>query len=66
MSRPFVRGLHEVGDDLYAYLQPDGGWGQSNAGLVVDGDATLLLRGERYQTSGGRKRLTRAARPSAR
>jgi len=39
----FVKGLHEVGDGLYAYLQPDGGWGWSNAGLVVDADATLLV-----------------------
>jgi glyoxylase-like metal-dependent hydrolase (beta-lactamase superfamily II) len=39
----YERGLHEIGDGLYAYLQPDGGWGWSNAGLVVDGDATLLV-----------------------
>jgi glyoxylase-like metal-dependent hydrolase (beta-lactamase superfamily II) len=39
----YVKGLHEVGDGLYAYLQPDGGWGWSNAGLVVDGDSTLLV-----------------------
>jgi glyoxylase-like metal-dependent hydrolase (beta-lactamase superfamily II) len=39
----YSRGLQEVGDGLYAYLQPDGGWGQSNAGLVVDGDSTLLI-----------------------
>ncbi|HEY4895861.1 MAG TPA: MBL fold metallo-hydrolase [Solirubrobacteraceae bacterium] len=43
MSRPYTRGLQEVGDGLYAYLQPDGGWGWSNAGLVVDGQDTLLL-----------------------
>ena len=39
----YERGLVEVGDGLYAYLQPDGGWGWSNAGLVVDGDSTLLI-----------------------
>jgi len=39
----YTKGLHEVGDGLYAYLQPDGGWGWSNAGLVVDGDSTLLI-----------------------
>jgi len=39
----YTRGLHEVGDGLYAYLQPDGGWGLSNAGLVVDGECTLLV-----------------------
>ena len=39
----YERGLTEVGDGLYAYLQPDGGWGWSNAGLIVDGDSTLLV-----------------------
>lgn len=39
----YVKGLQEVGDGLYAYLQPDGGWGWSNAGLVADGDSTLLI-----------------------
>src|SRR6476620_9877329 len=43
MGVEYSKGLHEVGDGLYAYLQPDGGWGWSNAGLVVDGDATLLI-----------------------
>jgi cyclase len=39
----YAKGLQEVGDGLYAYLQPDGGWGWSNAGLVVDGERTLLI-----------------------
>jgi glyoxylase-like metal-dependent hydrolase (beta-lactamase superfamily II) len=39
----YTKGLHEVGDGLFAYLQPDGGWGWSNAGLVVDGESTLLI-----------------------
>jgi glyoxylase-like metal-dependent hydrolase (beta-lactamase superfamily II) len=39
----YVKGLQEVGDGLYAYLQPDGGWGWSNAGLIVDGERTLLV-----------------------
>jgi cyclase len=39
----YEKGLHEVGDGLFAYLQPDGGWGWSNAGLVVDGESTLLV-----------------------
>jgi len=39
----YAKGLHEVGDGLYAYLQPDGGWGWSNAGLIVDGEQTLLV-----------------------
>jgi cyclase len=40
---PFTTGLHEVGESIYAYLQPDGGWGWSNAGLIVDGDSALLV-----------------------
>ena len=39
----YVKGLQEGGDGLYVYLQPDGGWGWSNAGLVVDGEHTLLV-----------------------
>src|SRR3981081_3083618 len=39
----YVKGLQEVGEGLYAYLQPDGGWGWSNAGLVADGERTLLI-----------------------
>ncbi len=41
--RSYRQGLHELGDSLYAYLQPDGGWGQSNAGLVCDGEHSLLI-----------------------
>jgi cyclase len=41
--REYGRGLHEVGDGLHVYLQPDGGWGLSNAGLVSDGEETLLI-----------------------
>jgi glyoxylase-like metal-dependent hydrolase (beta-lactamase superfamily II) len=39
----YRRGLHEVADGLYAYLQPDGGWGWSNAGLVTAGGTSLLV-----------------------
>jgi glyoxylase-like metal-dependent hydrolase (beta-lactamase superfamily II) len=39
----YLKGLQEVGDGLYAYLQPDGSWGWSNAGLVTDGECTLLI-----------------------
>ncbi len=39
----YAKGLQEVGDGFYAYLQPDGGWGWSNAGLVVDGERSLLI-----------------------
>jgi glyoxylase-like metal-dependent hydrolase (beta-lactamase superfamily II) len=40
---PFELGLHEVADGCHAYLQPDGGWGYSNAGLVVGDGASLLV-----------------------
>lgn len=46
MARPdwkFTKGLHEVGDGCFAYLQPDGSWGWSNAGLVTCGEASLLV-----------------------
>ena len=39
----YTKGLHEVGAGVFAYLQPDGSWGWSNAGLVVDDDASLLV-----------------------
>ena len=39
----FTRGLHALGDGAWAYLQPDGGWGWSNAGLIVDGEESLLV-----------------------
>ncbi len=43
MGDGYSKGLQEIGDGLYAYLQPDGSWGWSNTGLVVDGESTLLL-----------------------
>ena len=43
MTTPFTLGLHETGEGTYAYLQPDGGWGYSNAGLVVGDGASLLV-----------------------
>jgi cyclase len=43
VTPPFTRGLHEVADGVYAWLQPDGGWGWSNAGLVADGSSALLV-----------------------
>jgi glyoxylase-like metal-dependent hydrolase (beta-lactamase superfamily II) len=38
----FELGLYEVADGVWAYLQPDGSWGYSNAGLVA-GEGTSLL-----------------------
>jgi cyclase len=39
----FTKGLHDFGNGCFGYLQPDGGWGLSNAGLVVDGGESLLV-----------------------
>jgi cyclase len=40
---PYTKGLHDLGNGAWAYLQPDGSWGWSNAGLIVDGEETLLV-----------------------
>jgi cyclase len=42
-TRPFEPGLLDLGNDSWAWLQPDGGWGWSNAGLITDGDEALLV-----------------------
>ncbi|MFO0689147.1 MAG: MBL fold metallo-hydrolase [Myxococcota bacterium] len=39
----FEKGVQALGPGLHAYLQPDGSWGWSNAGLVVDGEESLLV-----------------------
>lgn len=43
MTTSFQKGLYELGNGHYAYLQPDGSWGWSNAGLIVDGERSLLV-----------------------
>jgi glyoxylase-like metal-dependent hydrolase (beta-lactamase superfamily II) len=39
----YDKGLVEVADGVHAYLQPDGGWGWSNAGLAVGAEDSLLI-----------------------
>jgi cyclase len=39
----YTKGLHELGDGLWAYLQPTGTWGYSNAGLVAGGGSSTLV-----------------------
>jgi glyoxylase-like metal-dependent hydrolase (beta-lactamase superfamily II) len=39
----YSHGLHELDDGCFAYLQPDGGWGWSNAGLIVGDGQSLLV-----------------------
>jgi cyclase len=40
---PFKKGLQDLGNGCFAYLQPDGSWGWSNAGLIADAGQTLLV-----------------------
>lgn len=42
-TKPYTCGLTDLGTGSYAWLQPDGGWGWSNAGLICDGDESLLV-----------------------
>lgn len=43
MAAPYEQGLVEVADGVHAYLQPDGTWGWSNAGVVVGAERSLLV-----------------------
>lgn len=43
MAYAFTRGLHDIGNGHHVWLQPDGSWGYSNAGLVIDGKESLLV-----------------------
>jgi 2-keto-4-pentenoate hydratase/2-oxohepta-3-ene-1,7-dioic acid hydratase in catechol pathway/glyoxylase-like metal-dependent hydrolase (beta-lactamase superfamily II) len=40
---PYARGLHGVGDRVWAWTLPDGGYGWSNAGLIAGDGASLLV-----------------------
>ena len=40
---PYNKGLQSLGNGCYAYLQPDGSWGWSNAGLIADRGESLLV-----------------------
>ena len=42
-TREYHRGLTDLGNGAYAWLQPDGGWGWSNAGLITDAGESLLV-----------------------
>ena len=43
MERDYDLGLVEIGDGTFAWLQPDGSWGWSNAGLITGDGASLLV-----------------------
>jgi cyclase len=42
-TRPYTRGLHDLGNGCFAWLLPNGSWGWSNAGLVTDSGEALLI-----------------------
>lgn len=39
----YKKGLQDLGNGSWAYLLPDGSWGWSNAGLISDSGASLLV-----------------------
>ena len=39
----YEAGTRDFGNGCFAYLQPDGGWGLSNSGLVADSGEALLV-----------------------
>ena len=39
----YIKGLHDIGNGHHAYLQPTGGWGYNNAGLITDSGEALLV-----------------------
>jgi glyoxylase-like metal-dependent hydrolase (beta-lactamase superfamily II) len=43
MKLPIEKTLHELGNGIFAYTQLPGSWGWSNAGLITDGDQSLLI-----------------------
>lgn len=42
-SRPYNRGLHQLNNGCWAWVLPNGSWGLSNAGLIVDGNQCLAV-----------------------
>ena len=43
MTTSLCPGLHPLAQGAYAWLAPHGTWGWSNAGLIVDGEESLLV-----------------------
>ena len=64
---PYQKGLQDLGNGCFAWLVPDGSWGYSNAGLIVDGKDSLLvdtlfdLKSTREMLDGIRSQVPQAA-----
>ena len=43
MAATVDKDLHELGKGIYAHSQLPGSWGWSNAGLITDGEQSLLV-----------------------
>lgn len=43
MQVPYKYGLHKLSEHCHVWLQPDGSWGLSNAGLIVGSDSCVLI-----------------------
>ncbi len=39
----YSEGLYDLGNEVYAWMVPNGSWGESNAGLVVGQNSSLLI-----------------------
>jgi len=39
----YDEGLYDLGNDVYAWMVPNGSWGESNAGLVLGKGSSLLI-----------------------
>ena len=64
--RPYRPGLQELGAGVWAWLQPDGSWRWSNAGLVTDaGEALLVDTLFDYRLTRAMLDAMRAATPAA-
>lgn len=43
MTSTFEKGLTDIGNGVFAYLQPNGSWGWSNAGLIISQNQSMLV-----------------------
>ena len=39
----YTLGIHQLADDVWAYLQPDGSWGWNNTALLFSDNESLLI-----------------------